>query len=153
MPVNMTHAREAEQRRRMQDALDRGLCPFCAERFETIHGLSVEYFSYWMSTDNAFPYEGVTVHKMFVYRRSHITRMDQLPSEAWAELGEILSRLSKNLNGCSVYIRSGAADMTGSSVEHLHINLIQGNASGSESEETRESLKVKLGYKTKTPVA
>ena len=153
MTVNLGHVREEEQRRRMQKALVEGYCPFCVERFEEIHGLPVAHSEYWMTTDNAFPYPGATIHKMLVYRPAHITRIEEIVPRAWIELGSILSELTQDLDSGSIYVRFGETAKTGSSVEHLHVNLIIGNASASDPEDEREALRVKLGYKKKTPDA
>ena len=71
----------------------------------------------------------------------------EMNPEAAKELFELVSWFEKEnkLEGGSFFIRFGKSEITGGSVDHLHAQLLVGNAKGTDKK--YDKLKVKLGYK------
>ena len=63
------------------------------------------------------------------------------------QIGELFSwvREFSNTKSGGFFLRFGDMHKTGSSVEHLHFQVISG--SKSDTEDDKESIKVKFGYK------
>ena len=147
MTVNFDHARDDEQRRRMQRALDTGECLLCRENIERYHDRPILLEgAYWLVTENAFPYEGATLHHLVVYTRGHETDFRAIPPEAWTELQALLSSVADThgVSGGSLVMRFGDTKITGATLAHLHAHLIVGEPFA---DKRNESLRVKVGYK------
>ena len=93
------------------------------------------------------PYEGTTKHFIFVYKPAHVISPTQITKDSRAELFELIdwAITAYDISGGSFFMRFGKGNYNGSSVEHLHAQLIV----GVEKSEQTEGLKVKLGYKIK----
>tara|TARA_B100000745_G_scaffold297064_1_gene243402 strand:- start:1963 stop:2436 length:474 start_codon:yes stop_codon:yes gene_type:complete len=124
-----------------------GVCPFCAEHFETYHTEPVlKKTKNWILTTNFSPYgDGKAQHHfLFVYNAGHINKPGEMTDDARIELFDLVDELSTkhNLEGGSILMRFGDGKINGSSVEHLHAHLIVGQ----RQDENTKGLKVKVGY-------
>jgi len=141
-------ARTEEQKKLMDQIEQDGVCPFCSAHFKQYHPKPIiKETEYWFVTTNMSPYEGTVHHFLFVYKPSHIISPANMNSEASAELFALIGEqvTANNMPGGAFFMRFGEGGYSGSSVEHLHAQLIIGEKRG----EDTEGLKVKLGYKKK----
>lgn len=139
-------ARTEEQKNLMDRIEQDGVCPFCKEHFTKYHPKPIiKETDNWFVTTNMSPYEGTTQHFLFVYKPGHILSPGDMRENAAAELMMLVSEQVKanNMKGGAFFMRFGEGGYSGSSVEHLHAQLIV----GVQRSEDTESLKVKLGYK------
>jgi len=146
--LDHNEARTDEQRVLMAKIEADGVCPFCAEHFKKYHPKPIiKETAAWFVTENMSPYEGTTQHFLFVYKPQHTNVPSDMTPEASAELFTLVTELvaQNNIKGGSFFMRFGEGGYNGSSVEHLHAQLIVGE----EKSYDTESLKVKLGYKKK----
>jgi diadenosine tetraphosphate (Ap4A) HIT family hydrolase len=150
--LNHTNVRTDEQKERMSLAEEKKICPFCPNGLDIIHQKEILFKNdSWYFTESAFPYEG-TKHHYLINTIKHITDTNELNSKEWSDFGEIFNfaLASKKIDGGAIFLRFGDMSKNGSSVEHIHFQLISGEMNESNSKDERESLKVKLGYKKKT---
>ncbi len=146
--LDHNEARTDEQKKLMAQIEADGVCPFCAEHFAKYHPKPIlKETNNWFVTTNMSPYEGTTQHFLFVYKPIHTNNPSDVTPEASAELFSLVSEIvtEHNIPGGGFFMRFGEGGYNGSSVEHLHAQLVVGEQ---KSEET-EGLKVKLGYKKK----
>lgn len=139
-------ARTEEQKNLMAQIEEDGVCPFCAAHFKKYHPKPIiKETGNWFVTTNMSPYEGTVHHFLFVYKPAHIISPADMSAEAAAELFALVGEQVQNndMPGGAFFMRFGEGGYSGSSVEHLHAQLIIGEKRG----EDTESLKVKLGYK------
>jgi diadenosine tetraphosphate (Ap4A) HIT family hydrolase len=118
--------RSDEQRRYMRELEAAGVCIFCPEHFERYHREPIEHSGeHWYVTKNDFPYAGTVAHYLIV-PHLHVASFDELPDEAGAELWAIKRRLKAQLEPLAVATveRSGAKELSGSSVAHLHTHFV-----------------------------
>ncbi len=140
------NSRTKEQFDRMQKAEDLNICPFCKEGLKKIHKLPIEKETEdFFVTKNAFPYEGTSVHYLIIPKK-HIKDTKELKDNMWIQIGKLFNWIRNNINTKSggFFLRFGDLHWTGSSIEHIHFQIISGTRSDKEK---KESLKVKLGYK------
>lgn len=146
--LDHSEARTEEQKQLMAQIETDGVCPFCAEYFEQYHPKPIiKQTDSWFVTENMSPYEGTTIHLLFVYKPKHTNSPKDLSPEDTVDLFSLISEQIKerNIPGGAFFMRFGEGGYNGSSVEHLHAQLIVGEP---KSEDT-EGLRVKLGYKKK----
>jgi diadenosine tetraphosphate (Ap4A) HIT family hydrolase len=144
--LNHDEARTREQKELMAQIEADGVCPFCAEHFRKYHPKPIlKETDYWFVTENMSPYEGTSHHFLFVYKPSHVNALSLVSSEAGQDLFMLLSWVTETYSilGGSFFMRFGDMNWNGSSVEHLHAQLIVGKAK----DDTAEALRVKLGWK------
>lgn len=144
--LDHSEARTEEQKKLMEKIESDGVCPFCKENFTKYHPKPIiKETEYWFVTTNMSPYEGTTQHFLFVYKPGHILSPGDMTQEAAAELMTLVSEhvTSFDMKGGAFFMRFGEGGYSGSSVEHLHAQLIV----GVHKDEHTESLKVKLGFK------
>lgn len=146
--LNHSEARTKEQEELMAKIEQDGVCPFCPEYFRKYHPKPIlKETDAWFVTTNMSPYEGTTHHFLFVYKKAHTNNPTDLSPEdsadLFAQVQWIIAEYS--IKGGSFFMRFGEGGYNGSSVEHLHAQLIVGEQ---KSDET-EGLRVKLGYKKK----
>ena len=144
--LDHSEARTKEQKELMEKIEQDGVCPFCAEYFTKYHPKQIiKETNSWFFTENMSPYEGTTKHFLFVYKIAHVTSPSNITSKSRAELFELIQWTIEeyDIAGGSFFMRFGEGGYNGSSVEHLHAQLIVGVKKG----ENTEGLKVKLGYK------
>jgi len=144
--LNHNEARTPEQKTLMAQIEKDGVCPFCEAKFRQYHPKPIlKETPSWFFTENMSPYEGATQHYIFVYKTAHIRFPSELTLEARIELFDLIdwAVAEYKIPGGSFFMRFGAGGYNGSSVEHLHGQLI----SGVEKGDGTEGLKVKLAYK------
>lgn len=144
--LNHDNARTEEQKKLMAQIESDGVCPFCKEHFTKYHPKPIiKETDYWFLTQNMSPYEGTSEHFLFVYKPTHINTLSEVTKEAAADLFILLAWTTETYHiiGGSFFMRFGDMRWNGSSVEHLHAQLIVGK----EKDETAEALRVKLGWK------
>lgn len=146
--LNHKNARTPEQIELMRKIEEDGVCPFCKEYFPTYHPKPIlKETDFWFVTENMSPYEGTTKHLLFVYKPEHISHPEKMVAGAGDELIDLVAWASSefNIEGGSFFMRFGNTKYNGSSVEHLHAQLLTGVQ---ESDKT-EAIRVKLGHKKK----
>ena len=144
--LDHNEARTAEQKELMEKIEKDGVCPFCQEHFRTYHPKPIiKETNSWFFTENMSPYEGTTKHFIFVYKDAHVISPSEITKESRFELFELINWAigEYDIIGGSFFMRFGEGGYNGSSVEHLHAQLIVGE----KKSENTEGLKVKLGYK------
>jgi diadenosine tetraphosphate (Ap4A) HIT family hydrolase len=144
--LNHVNARTEEQKVLMAKIETDGVCPFCATHFIKYHPKPIlKETDYWFVTENMSPYEGTKFHFLFVYKPSHVTRPTDITPLASQDLFSLLAWIieSYKIEGGSFFMRFGDMQYNGSSVSHLHAQLIVGK----KYEEGDEALRVKLGWK------
>ncbi len=140
------NARTEEQKKLMAQIESDGVCPFCAKHFTTYHPKPIlKETAYWFVTENMSPYEGTKLHFLFVYKPAHITSPNELLPEAAQDLFALVAWVTETytIEGGSFFMRFGNTAYNGSSVEHLHAQLI----TGATAPEGKEAIRVKLGWK------
>jgi len=103
-----------------------GVCPFCPEQLEKYHKNPILIDkTHWLVTENMYAYKG-TKHHFLLIHKNHIKHMNELSSEAWAELHEISNEVfgKYNVEGGAFLMRFGNTKYTGASVNHLHAHII-----------------------------
>lgn len=126
--VNPDNSKRGAYAKVIDDIAAEKICPFCPEHIHRIHPNPVVDKTYWLITDNAYPYKPVKQHLLLVHK-AHIEHVSELSIEAWYELKTILDELSqtKNMKGGALMMRFGDTKYTGASVAHLHAQLVQGD--------------------------
>lgn len=145
--LNHDNARTNEQKELMAKIESDGVCPFCKEHFTKYHPKPIlKETDHWFVTENMSPYEGTSLHLIFVYKPSHINTPKEISPEAAADLFGLLSWATETytIQGGSFFMRFGNMHWNGSSVEHLHAQLIVGKE---KTDDRAEALRVKLGWK------
>ncbi len=140
------NARTEEQKKLMAQIEQDGVCPFCSEHFRRYHPKPIlKESDFWFVTENMSPYEGTAQHFLFVYKPQHVTHLEDIDKEALADLLILTQWVTStySIDGASLFMRFGNTERNGSSVAHLHAQLIVG---GKQSD-GKEPIKVKLGWK------
>jgi len=146
--MNFDHARKKDQVKIMKKSLKNGGCPFCWEVVENHHPKPIlKKGLWWWVSENGWFYDGAEIQFMFFFKE-HVSKISEIKPEAFAELQKLIQWVEKTykLKWYSLFIRSGEMSGTGSSIQHIHVQLISGNSTRGEGS---EALRVKLGYKKK----
>ncbi|MEK7632820.1 MAG: hypothetical protein AAB473_03440 [Patescibacteria group bacterium] len=124
--VNQQNARPGGYDKVIAEITEQKICPFCPQHLNRIHTKPMEQRMFWIITDNQFPYKPTKHHKLLIHR-THIEHISQISSEAWIELGEILKEQTAifKMSAGSMFMRFGDMRFTGSTVSHLHCQLLQ----------------------------
>lgn len=144
--VNLAHARTVGQVKVMRKIEEDGVCPFCYEHILKYHtGEILKESKWWTVIENFAPYDGVKVQLVIIYKH-HVEMFSEIKPAAGSELPEIIRWAEKKygIDGGAFFCRFGNTELTGSSVNHLHIQLIVGNSNRNKNRST--PLLVKLGY-------
>jgi diadenosine tetraphosphate (Ap4A) HIT family hydrolase len=144
--LNHEEARTMKQKELMAKIEEDGVCPFCADHFRQYHPKPIiKETDYWFFTENMSPYEGTIHHFLIVYKPEHVNMPNELAPEAHADLFDLVNWATKEYDivGGSLFMRFGNGSYNGSSVKHLHAQLLTGIQKGDDT----EGIKVKLGYK------
>jgi len=145
--LNLDHARVAEQRNKMSELIQKGICPFCPEYLVQYHDTSIiKKYQYWVLTYNDYLYDGAAEH-LLVIAKEHWTDIGDITPEAAGELITICAEASRKHPGGALLMRFGNTDYTGATVSHLHTQLIFGGPKVAGPENQIITL---VGYK-KTP--
>ncbi len=124
--MDIDNARTELQIANMKKIEAEGFCPFCPEHMGKYHTPPiVKVGTYWYVTPNMYPYEN-TLHHLLIITNEHIANSKDLSFEAWAELQTHLNWVMQeyDIEGGTLLMRSGDMSKTGSSVLHLHAQLI-----------------------------
>lgn len=115
-----------------------GVCPFCPEYLAKYHRNPIIEKRYWLLTDNMYPYKPSKVHRLIIHKK-HVAHINELPTEAWVELLEILREETARgkVPGGTLMIRFGDTKYTGASVVHLHANLVQSDPDDQSYDKTK----------------
>lgn len=141
--VNLENARVDTQRKVMEEIVKDDVCPFCIENFIRYHKkLILRDGKYWLLTSNQWPYEHTKYHFLAVSKK-HLETLSELSAEAVDELLEHFQWVvsTYKIPGGSFFMRFGDTAYTGSSVAHLHAQLIMGD----HDDPNHQPVKVKLG--------
>ncbi|MDB5245497.1 MAG: Histidine triad domain protein [Parcubacteria group bacterium] len=142
--LNLKHAREPKQKALMEQIIADGVCPFCAEYFKKYHPKPIiKETDYWFLTENMSPYPGTKYHFILVYKPAHIRTPSEIAPEGAADLFALLdwAIAEYKIPGGSFFMRFGDTRYNGSSVQHLHGQLIMGDVDAPG----HEPVRVKLG--------
>jgi diadenosine tetraphosphate (Ap4A) HIT family hydrolase len=126
--MEIENARDPLQIENMKKIAEEGFCPFCPEHMKKYHTPPiVRAGPYWYVTPNMYPYEN-SLHHILIITNEHMANSKDLNKDAWAELQEHLNWALQeyNIEGGTLLMRSGDMSKTGSSVLHLHAQLIVG---------------------------
>lgn len=138
-PVNLTNARNPEQREVMEGILSDEVCPFCIESLRKYHKQPIiEEGDNWIVTTNQWPYQHTNAHYLFIARQ-HIETVTEVPTGAFEELGGHVKNLV-NRDGMeygALAMRFGDTEYTGATVSHLHAHLIQAAQNLAEGEKVK----------------
>lgn len=127
--MNMDNVRDELQLENMKKIEAEGFCPFCPEHMKKYHTPPIlRTGTYWYVTPNMYPYKNAEHHFLFV-TNEHITNSKDLSPLCWAELQEHLNWVMKEygIGNGTLLMRSGDMSKTGSTVLHLHAQLVVGN--------------------------
>ncbi len=142
--VNLANARTHEQIKVMTQIEKDGVCPFCEKYFTKYHPKKIiKKTKSWFFTENMSPYEGTRHHFLLVCRR-HLNMPGDLNLDELGDLFSLIKWSTKRykISGGSLLIRFGDPNLTGGSVDHLHLHIIVGQPKRN----TSQSIKVKVGY-------
>jgi ATP adenylyltransferase len=142
--MNMKNARTPEQQELMERIIKDGVCPFCKENFAKYHPKPIlKETEYWFFTENISPYKGTKYHFLFVYKPKHVSKIQDILPEAFVDLFNLIQEAitEYKMPGAAMFMRFGDMRYTGSSVEHLHPQLIMGD----HDDPSHEPVRVKLG--------
>lgn len=126
--MNIDNARSELQIENMKKIEAEGFCPFCPEHMKKYHTPPIlKTAKYWYITPNMYPYENTRHHLLFI-TNEHITDSRTLPPEAWAELQDHINWVMSEyeITNGTLLMRSGDMAKTGSTVLHLHAQLVVG---------------------------
>lgn len=127
----------------MEQIIADGVCPFCMENFTRYHKKPIlRDGTYWVLTQSQWPYKNTKHHFMAVAKK-HIESITDLDPRAMGELLEHFQWAAKeyDMPGGAFFMRFGNMKYNGSSVAHLHAQLLQGDCDAPGHEHVR----VKLG--------
>ncbi len=129
----------------IRDIAKDGVCPFCSESLSKYHNKPLAEKRFWWVTDSRYPYSPVHHHCLIIHKE-HITHIDELSSEAWSELNEILKQETqvRKIAGGTLMLRFGETCFTGASVSHLHAHLVQSNPDD-PSYDSEKGLAIRIG--------
>ena len=136
--VNQDNSKRGVYSKVIDDIAKEKICPFCPEHIHRIHPNPIAEKTYWLVTDNAYPYKPVKQHLLLVHK-AHIETVSDLSKEAWAELQDIIIELSKDkdMAGGALMMRFGDTKYTGASVAHLHAQVVQGDPDSPEYDKSK----------------
>ena len=141
--INVNNSREKDQIEVMQKIADQAHCPFCEENLRLYHKEPILKVSkYWLVTKNQWPYKHTKHHFLLIYRQ-HITKLEELETEAGSELFSLVQGLEKEyqFEGGGFAMRFGDTDFSAGTVNHLHVQLVIPDAMAKDF----EPVKIKLG--------
>jgi diadenosine tetraphosphate (Ap4A) HIT family hydrolase len=124
--VNKENARRGKYATVIEGIAACGVCPFCLEHLRTYHKNPLIERAYWWVTNSMYPYHPVCNHILLILKE-HREHIEEISQEAWSELQEIITELTKErkIAGGAFVLRFGDTRFTGASVAHVHAHLIQ----------------------------
>lgn len=126
--VNPMNSKRGNYAKVIDDIAAAKICPFCPEHMNRIHPNPIQEKTFWLVTNNAYPYQSTKQHMLLVHRK-HIEHVSEISVEAWQELLSIVKEetAKRGIVGGSFGMRFGDTHFTGASVAHLHAHIIQSN--------------------------
>lgn len=124
--VNSENARRGKYLDVIRKIGKEGVCPFCPEHLRAHHKKPIlSTGKHWLVTENMYPYENAKFHFLLIHKK-HIESLSEISKDAWAELHRHCKRLLRKykIPGGTVFLRFGDSRYTGSSVTHLHAQLV-----------------------------
>ena len=136
--VDLNNARPGIYQKVIEDIHKSSICPFCPEHIRNIHKNPIEEKNFWLVTDNMYPYRPTKRHLLIIHKK-HIEHVNELSSETWSELFNIIKKASEKLkiDGGTFMMRFGDSKYTGSSVSHLHCHIVQSDPDHPEYDKTK----------------
>lgn len=107
-----------------------GVCPFCVGNLRKYHKRPIiKDGKWWLYTENMYPYQGTKTHILFIHK-THITTLKEVSPQALLELFDMIISASETykVTGGTILWRFGDMQYNGSSVSHLHVQLVVGDA-------------------------
>lgn len=135
----------------MEELAQTGECFLCettiariAAKYPGVATLPIYRGTHWFVKHNDFPY-GTRIHLIIAPRR-HVTRIEDLEPEEFAELREMVVWANEkfDLLGGSLFVRYGDMSYTGATLAHLHFHMLSGVA---ERKGKTEPVRAKLAFK------
>ena len=129
--VALDQARSEEQRQVLEEIIRAGGCPFCMENFFRYHKQPIiAETDNWLLTYNQWPYENVRVHLLVVCKH-HLTTLAEVSTIPGAsqELVDLLAQAERDYEMISgvAFARFGEMGYNGSSVDHFHAHILEGD--------------------------
>ena len=123
------NSRSTAQREHMENTVGKGVCPFCQIDPELNHIIMAGKF--WNVWHNPFPYRYRRNH-MILALKEHIVDVREMTSEMWAELGDLVKQVTRELGieAGAVVMRFGDSQFTGSTLQHLHVHIDEPDGAG-----------------------
>ncbi len=145
----MDNARDKEQSSRMMEAEKKNECFFCID-FTTL-GASGKLWEnpFWFVKPNDYPYTGTKQHFLVVARR-HVTSIGELSTNEKLSVFEAIewTKARFELDGFSLFVRSGNMRRTAATIDHLHFHIIVGEEKiGEEPNEFDDLILAPVGFK------
>jgi diadenosine tetraphosphate (Ap4A) HIT family hydrolase len=140
--VDLDNARVDDQRHVMENIIADDVCPFCTENLAKYHKRPiVREGMFWLLTTNQWPYKH-TKHHFLAIAKEHVERIQDLPAGALQELGEHFAWAieTNNIGGGGFFMRFGNPDLAGSTVRHLHAQLVEPDLEDPEYEPVRAKI-------------
>ncbi|RJQ13849.1 HIT domain-containing protein [Candidatus Parcubacteria bacterium] len=127
--VNLSNARDEEQKLVMANILARGICPFCPEHLPRFHKKPIIKESLrCILTENQWPYENTRVHLMIITKK-HLEGLSDIDADTWREVLELAQWAEREygIEGGGFNLRFGNTFVNGATVNHLHFQLATAN--------------------------
>lgn len=124
--VYVPNARRGKYREAIEQIEKDGVCPFCPKHLRSYHKKRIlKTGKRWLVTKNMYPYENAKFHFLLIYKK-HIESLNNISKDAWTELLQHYTWILKKykIPGGTVFLRFGNPQCTGSSVTHLHAQLV-----------------------------
>ncbi|KND46730.1 MAG: hypothetical protein AB201_02740 [Parcubacteria bacterium C7867-006] len=149
--MQIDNARHSEQVARMQEAEKKNECFFCIDF--TSRGASGKIWEnpFWFVKPNDYPYNGAEHHYLVVAQR-HVTEIRELSTHEKLALFEAVEWIKNRfeLDGFSVFVRSGNMRRTAATIDHLHFHVIVGGEKvGDEKNKLEDLIVAPVGFKKK----
>lgn len=102
------------------------ICAFCWEGLRTTGQWAEIVSAHWAATENRYPYERAARHFLLL-PYAHVTDMRDLTIAARADFFTILDATTRRFGiaDYEIKIRCGDPQVTGATVAHLHVHLIE----------------------------
>jgi len=136
--VDLNNARPGVYKKIIEEIKKSSICPFCPEHIRNIHKNLIEEKEFWLVTKNMYPYKPTKSHLLLIHK-GHIEHINDLELKAWRELLDIIKTENTKLGteGGTFLMRFGESKYTGSSVSHLHCQLLQSDPDSPEYDKTK----------------
>ena len=136
--VDISNAREDEQKEVMEAIIDNDHCPFCRENLAKYHKKPIlRTTKHWLVTENQWPYKKTKNHLLIILKE-HAEKLADIPSEAGKELFILVKWIEKKykIKGGAFALRFGDSKFSASTVNHLHVQFVEPDVYKLEPEES-----------------